>query len=1420
MKEALIGLILAIGSALGIYTPEPPPPVDNLGLAVLTVPQGGTGASSFTTGECLKGNGTGAVTTGSCGGGGGTGAATTSFAATAPITLTTSASAITYGFSGLATSSQPASSNVLVSNGGAGVYGAATSSLTINSPLTTSGTAGALVGGTNLTIDIDDIKAADLDLTDITLNDFTNDANFITLTSLSGTFPIAYNSGTGAITFGGLSTSTAAVQGNLPYFSGVNTFANVATTTVSCSGNTTCTQFVAIGPSPITISSTGGGTGLSTTSPTANDQVLVYNSTGAGAAYSIATTSLSISGPFTIANPIGVLKNGAVTYTGLATTTAITQGNLLYSSGGAGVTSVATSSATCSGGTSCSAFTVVGSVAPTISSFSYPFPSNATTTALTFSATTTHTAAQIGSTAIGSNVLKVSPLTGLTVSNSESVGGILNMNIGTTDSIGAVFYGNSTGAQRLVSVVCDAETFTGNCFHVRGDATGASVVNVLGGPEGLGIVKIGSNDVGDADASGLSIDTSLAGFLGQGIFLKGNNTAKLLNIRNADNAEVLTFMPSGRLGLGVTSPSAAFVVGNTFFVATTTASTTIMGTFQFPTQAAASGNNCLQIDTAGAITKTGAACGAGGSGLSTSSPVSAGNVLVYSSAGAGSAFGAATSSLSVSGPFNVPSGASIIGSSGAITYYGLATSTALTGGRLLYSDGTKNVTDVATTTLAFSGPFTGASSLGSLVGGSNSTVTYTGLATTSQPASSNLLVSNGGAGVYGVATTSATCSGNTTCDAFTVIGASPITISSTGGGSGLSTTSPVSAGNLLVYSSTGAGAAFGVATSSLSISGPFVVPSSSIIGASGAITYTGLATTSQPSSSNVLTSNGGSGVYGTATTSLAFSGFPANLSGTLGALLGGANSTLTYWGLATTSALTQGQLLYNTTGGNGVASVATTSVTCTGTVTCGAFSVIGSSPVTIDGAAGGSSKWTDGGLSTYLTATTDDMHLGATATATAPFWFDVSATTTYIGNGGAGDSFTQYGPSGYEWITGFDDTDDGFHIASSTALGVSNALSINKSTLNTSIHSFSATSTTATSTIAGSLQFGTTAGDNRLKVNCNGRVWPSSNSVGGCVNLSNGTVNPAAALTLYTNFPSGATAPLFQTRVDDATFDFPGWRLDYDGTNDGLVIAATAAASNAISISNTGVDHTLNSAYTGSTANKGAGNFTSTNTAGSAFQVSGSGAAGLALIKGTINASGFDADSSMLSLDASVASYTGQGLFIDTSGGSASGKLLNIRGNGNEWLTLDAQGQLGIASSTPGANWGLSIATSTVVSGGQLAVNIASSSAQAATYTVNWNSGNTQRFILNQATNFVINATSSNPRDGAKYTLKICQDGTGSRTATFVTPGQLVWSSKGTTTIASAANSATLIGMIYDGRTQRYDILASTTMTNGRSCTP
>jgi hypothetical protein len=58
-----------------------------------------------------------------------------------------SRSSNTISWIGLATTSQPASSNLLVSNGTTGVYGVATSSIGVSGPITFSGTSGAQIGG-------------------------------------------------------------------------------------------------------------------------------------------------------------------------------------------------------------------------------------------------------------------------------------------------------------------------------------------------------------------------------------------------------------------------------------------------------------------------------------------------------------------------------------------------------------------------------------------------------------------------------------------------------------------------------------------------------------------------------------------------------------------------------------------------------------------------------------------------------------------------------------------------------------------------------------------------------------------------------------------------------------------------------------------------------------------------------------------------------------------------------------------------------------------------------------------------------------------------------------------------------------------------------------------------------------------------
>lgn len=192
------------------------------------------------------------------------------------------------------------------------------------------------------------------------------------------------------------------------------------------------------------------------------------------------------------------------------------------------------------------------------------------------SATTTSGAVQAGSTAIGNNVFKVSPLTGLTTSNSESTGGVANFNTETTDALGFAMYTNNSGSQRLLSLVSDHASYGGNVLHVRSDGT-TSAVNVLGAPTGQGIVKVGSNDTGDANASVLSLDASTSGFLGQLWFGKCGSNTKCWNIRDASNNETMTFLADGNLGIGTTSPYARLsVAGETvsgWFTATSTTAT-------------------------------------------------------------------------------------------------------------------------------------------------------------------------------------------------------------------------------------------------------------------------------------------------------------------------------------------------------------------------------------------------------------------------------------------------------------------------------------------------------------------------------------------------------------------------------------------------------------------------------------------------------------------------------------------------------------------------------------------------------------------------------------------------------------------------------------------------------------------------------
>jgi hypothetical protein len=112
-------------------------------------------------------------------------------------------------------------------NGASGaVYATATSTPTVTAPIAYSGTLGQFIGGISGAFScITATGSVSGCLSSTDWNTFNNKQ-----ATISTTWPITLSGAT--VGFNGLSTSTPAVQGNIPYFSGVNTFANVATSSL------------------------------------------------------------------------------------------------------------------------------------------------------------------------------------------------------------------------------------------------------------------------------------------------------------------------------------------------------------------------------------------------------------------------------------------------------------------------------------------------------------------------------------------------------------------------------------------------------------------------------------------------------------------------------------------------------------------------------------------------------------------------------------------------------------------------------------------------------------------------------------------------------------------------------------------------------------------------------------------------------------------------------------------------------------------------------------------------------------------------------------------------------------------------------------------------------------------------------------
>ena len=206
------GDTLASISAAGAFSAA------SLGLTTaLPVTSGGTGWAAVQANALLYGNGTGALATTTQG----TGGQTLAWSGGAPawVATTTFSSGLTYA-SGNVTNTGLLSLAQTYGTAQTGALTVATSSDT-NILLNITNTGGAFTFTPAWTGTLADDRIAN------STNWNTAYTNRIT----SASFPLAISAN--AISFNGLSTSTAAVVGNIPYFSSANQFANVATSSLS-----------------------------------------------------------------------------------------------------------------------------------------------------------------------------------------------------------------------------------------------------------------------------------------------------------------------------------------------------------------------------------------------------------------------------------------------------------------------------------------------------------------------------------------------------------------------------------------------------------------------------------------------------------------------------------------------------------------------------------------------------------------------------------------------------------------------------------------------------------------------------------------------------------------------------------------------------------------------------------------------------------------------------------------------------------------------------------------------------------------------------------------------------------------------------------------------------------------------------------
>lgn len=157
--------------------------------------------------------------------------------------------------------------------------------------------------------------------------------------------------------------------------------------------------------------------------------------------------------------------------------------------------------------------------------------------------------------------------------------------------------------------------------------------------------------------------------------------------------------------------------------------------------------------------------------------------------------------------------------------------------------------------------------------------------------------------------------------------------------------------------------------------------------------------------------------------------------------------------------------------------------------------------------------------------TTQDIVFGFGASTTAPFYWDVSATTTYIGQGGSGTSSMQFNGDDDAWVLGTGDDNKAFILASSTDLATG-----------TEIWSIAKTGTTTASN-----GFDLTDGCFSINDTCVGGIAGAFDTAGTGLTSSGSTVNAIGGV--------GITANANDLALDGTEIDAITWSDNANASN-------------------------------------------------------------------------------------------------------------------------------------------------------------------------------------------------------------------------------------------------------------------------------